>query len=242
LTLPRYRRVVVKLSGEALAGAAGTGADPASLARVADEVLSVHSLGVQVAVVVGGGNYFRGRMADGWGISRAEADNIGMLGTVMNALMLRGALTARTDADVRVMTAVPIHSVAEPFIRLRAVHHLERGFIVVLAGGIGQPYVTTDYPAVQRALELDADALLVAKHGVDGVYDSDPKHNPDAAKFTTLTYEEALAADIRIMDTSAFVLANEQSLTMHVFDVAAYGAMRAICQGDDGIGTKITAK
>ena len=234
--------MVVKLSGEALAGAAGTGADPASLARVADEVLSVHSLGVQVAVVVGGGNYFRGRMADGWGISRAEADNIGMLGTVMNALMLRGALTARTDADVRVMTAVPIHSVAEPFIRLRAVHHLERGFIVVLAGGIGQPYVTTDYPAVQRALELDADALLVAKHGVDGVYDSDPKHNPDAAKFTTLTYEEALAADIRIMDTSAFVLANEQSLTMHVFDVAAYGAMRAICQGDDGIGTKITAK
>jgi len=234
--------VVVKLSGEALAGAAGTGADPASLARVADEVLSVHNLGVQVAVVVGGGNYFRGRMADGWGISRAEADNIGMLGTVMNALMLRGALTARTDVDVRVMTAVPIHSVAEPFIRLRAVHHLERGFIVVLAGGIGQPYVTTDYPAVQRALELDADALLVAKHGVDGVYDSDPKHNPDAEKFTTLTYEEALAADIRIMDTSAFVLANEQSLTMHVFDVAAYGAMRAICEGDDGIGTKITAK
>jgi uridylate kinase len=242
LTLPRYRRVVVKLSGEALAGAAGTGADPASLARVADEVLSVHSLGVQVAVVVGGGNYFRGRMADGWGISRAEADNIGMLGTVMNALMLRGALTARTDADVRVMTAVPIHSVAEPFIRLRAVHHLERGFIVVLAGGIGQPYVTTDYPAVQRALELDADALLVAKHGVDGVYESDPKHNPGAGKFTTLTYEEALAADIRIMDTSAFVLANEQALTMHVFDVAAYGAMRAICEGDDGIGTKITAK
>ena len=234
--------MVVKLSGEALAGAAGTGADPASLARVADEVLSVHNLGVEVAVVVGGGNYFRGRMADGWGISRAEADNIGMLGTVMNALMLRGALTARTDVDVRVMTAVPIHSVAEPFIRLRAVHHLERGFIVVLAGGIGQPYVTTDYPAVQRALELDADALLVAKHGVDGVYDSDPKHNPDAEKFTTLTYEEALAADIRIMDTSAFVLANEQSLTMHVFDVAAYGAMRAICEGDDSIGTKITAK
>jgi uridylate kinase len=234
--------VVVKLSGEALAGAAGTGADPASLARVSDEVLSLHNIGVQVAVVVGGGNYFRGRMADGWGISRAEADNIGMLGTLMNALMLRGALTARTDADIRVMTAVPIHSVAEPFIRLRAVHHLERGMIVVLAGGIGQPYVTTDYPAVQRALELDADALLVAKHGVDGVYDSDPKHNPDAGKFTTLTYEEALAADIRIMDTSAFVLANEQSLTMHVFDVAAYGAMRAICEGDDGIGTKITAK
>ena len=124
--MPRYRRVVVKLSGEALSGSAGSGVDPASLARVADEVLSVHNLGVQVAVVVGGGNYFRGRMADGWGISRAEADNIGMLGTVMNALMLRGALTARTDAEIRVMTAVPIHSVAEPFIRLKALYHLER--------------------------------------------------------------------------------------------------------------------
>jgi uridylate kinase len=239
--LPRYHRVVVKLSGEALAGAAGTGADPASLARVADEVLSVHELGVEVAVVVGGGNYFRGRMADGWGISRAEADNIGMLGTVMNALMLRGALTARTDADIRVMTAVPIHSVAEPFIRLRAVHHLERGMIVVLAGGIGQPYVTTDYPAVQRALELDADALLVAKHGVDGVYDADPKHHPDAKRYTSLTYDEALAAGVRIMDTSAFVLANEQSLTMHVFDVGAVGVMRGICEGLE-LGTKISVK
>jgi uridylate kinase len=241
LTLPRYRRVVVKLSGEALAGPAGTGADPASLARVANEVLSLHQLGVQVAVVVGGGNYFRGRMADGWGISRAEADNIGMLGTVMNALMLRGALTARTDTDVRVMTAVPIHSVAEPFIRLRAVHHLDRGMIVLLAGGIGQPYVTTDYPAVQRALELDADALLVAKQGVDGVYDSDPKLNPDAVRFTSLTYDEAIAAGVRVMDTSAFVLANEQGLTMHVFDVAAVGVMRDICEGVEH-GTRISAK
>jgi uridylate kinase len=241
LTLPRYRRVIVKLSGEALSGTAGSGVDPASLARVAEEVLSLHSLGVQVGVVVGGGNYFRGRMADGWGISRAEADNIGMLGTVMNALMLRGALTARTETDIRVMTAIPITSVAEPFIRLRAISHLERGYIVVLAGGIGQPYVTTDYPAVQRSLELDADALLVAKHGVDGVYDSDPKLNPDAVRFTSLTYEEALAADIRIMDTSAFVLANEQDLTMHVFDVGAIGVMRSICQGGDD-GTMITAK
>jgi uridylate kinase len=180
-------------------------------------------------------------MAEGWGISRAEADNIGMLGTVMNALMLRGALTARTDAEIRVMTAVPMNSIAEPFIQLRAMHHLDRGFIVVLAGGIGQPYVTTDYPAVQRALELEADALLVAKHGVDGVYDSDPKHNPDAVRFTTLTYEEAIAADIRIMDTSAFVLANEQALTMHVFDVAAVGVMKSICEGGED-GTRITAK
>jgi uridylate kinase len=239
--VPRYRRVLVKLSGEALAGSAGTGADPASLARVAEELLSLHEIGVEVAVVVGGGNYFRGRMAEGWGISRAEADNIGMLATVMNALMLRGALTARTETDVRVMTAMPIHSVAEEFIRLRAVHHLERGYIVLLAGGIGQPYVTTDYPAVQRALELECDALLVAKHGVDGVYNDDPRVNPDAKKYATLTYDEAIAADIRVMDTSAFVLANEQKLTMHVFDVAAIGVMRGICEGEE-LGTRITAK
>jgi uridylate kinase len=237
----RYHRVVVKLSGEALAGAAGSGADPASLAKVADEVLAVRELDVQIAVVVGGGNFFRGRMAAGWGISRAEADNIGMLGTVMNALMLRGALTARTDIDIRVMTAIPIESVAEPFIRLRAIRHLERGSIVLLAGGIGQPYVTTDYPAVQRALEVEADALLVAKRGVDGVYDSDPKLNPGAVRFERLTYDEALAMGVRVMDTSAFVLANEQALTMHVFDVAAAGAMRQICEGAD-IGTRISPK
>ena len=237
----RYRRVVLKLSGEALAGPAGSGADPASLAHVAREILSVHDLGVQIAVVVGGGNYFRGRMADGWGISRAEADNIGMLGTVMNALMLRGVLTASGASDVRVMTAMPMESVAEPFIRLRAIRHLDRGLIVMLAGGIGQPYVTTDYTAVQRALELDADALLVAKHGVDGVYDSDPRVNPAATRYTHLTYDEALAARVRVMDTSAFVLASEQGLTMHVFDVAAVGVMRRICEGDD-LGTRISAK
>jgi len=239
--MPRYNRVVVKLSGEAFAGPTGWGVDPESFSRSADEVLSMHELGVQVAVVVGGGNYFRGRMAEGWGISRAEADNIGMLGTIMNALMLRGVLTARTDVDIRVMTAVPMHSVAEPFIRLRAVRHLEHGSIVLLAGGIGQPYVTTDYPAVQRALELDADALLVAKRGVDGVYDSDPNVTPGAVRYERLTYDEAIAIGVRVMDTNAFVLANEQALTMHVFDVAAAGAMREICAGAD-LGTKISAK
>jgi uridylate kinase len=235
----RYSRVVVKLSGEALAGDAGWGTDPAILAQLADEILTVHGLGVQVAVVIGGGNYFRGRMAEGWGIGRAEADNIGMLGTVMNALMMRGVLTARSTTDVRVMTAVPMQSVAEPFIRLRADRHLRRGLIVLLAGGIGQPYVTTDYPAVQRALELDADALLVAKRGVDGVYDSDPNVNPGAKRYTDLTYREALAAGVKVMDESAFVLANEQRLLMHVFDVAAKGAMKAICEGED-VGTRIT--
>jgi len=237
---PRYSRVVVKLSGEALAGPTGWGVDPKKLGELADELLAVHELGVELAVVIGGGNYFRGRMAQSWGIPRAEADNIGMLGTVMNALMLRGALTARTASDVRVMTAIEMQSVAEPFIRLRAERHLRRGLIVLLAGGIGQPYVTTDYPGVQRALELEADALLVAKRGVDGVYDSDPRENPDAVRYSELTYEEALAAGVRVMDTSAFVLANEQRLTMHVFDVGAVGVMRKICEGAD-LGTRISA-
>ena len=237
--MARYRRVLIKLSGEALAGDDGWGVDPAGLAHLADEVLSVHELGVQIAVVVGGGNYFRGRMAEGWGIGRAEADSIGMLGTVMNALMLRGALTARTSTDVRVMTAVPIQSVAEPFIRLRALRHLDHNLIVVLAGGIGQPYVTTDYPAVQRSLELEVDALLVAKRGVDGVYDRDPRKHPDATRFDRLTYDQALAAGVQVMDTSALVLANEQDLTMHVFDVAAQGVMRGICVGAD-LGTVVT--
>lgn len=236
--MARYQRVVLKLSGEALAGSNGWGVDPAALAHLAEEVLSVQRLGVAVAVVVGGGNYFRGRMADDWGIGQAEADNIGMLGTVMNALMLRGALTARTDVGVRVMTAIPMQTVAEPFIRLRAMRHLDRGLIVVLAGGIGQPYVTTDYPAVQRALELDADALLVAKRGVDGVYDKDPNKNADAVRFDRLSHQDALAAGVRVMDTSALVLASERKLTMHVFDVAATGVMRMICEGAD-VGTRI---
>jgi uridylate kinase len=234
----RYSRVVVKLSGEALAGTAGTGADPGSLARLADELLSVHRLGVQLGVVVGGGNYFRGRMAEGWGISRAEADNIGILGTVMNALMLRGVLTGRGAGDVRVMTAVPMQSVAEPFIRLRADRHLRHGLIVLLAGGIGQPYVTTDYPSVQRALELEADALLVAKRGVDGVYDRDPNQHPTAQRFDVMTHEEAVRGRVKVMDESAFVLASEQKLPMHIFDVSAPGAMQRICQGED-IGTLI---
>lgn len=237
--LSRYVRVVLKLSGESLAGASGWGVEPEALAHLAREVLTVHDLGVQVAVVVGGGNYFRGRMADGWGIGRPEADNIGMLGTVMNALMLRGALTGRTDADVRVMTAIPMQSVAEPFIRLRAISHLEQQRIVILAGGIGQPYVTTDYPAVQRALELEAGALLVAKRGIDAVYDKDPNKFADAIRYDRLTFVQALAQGIQVMDTSALVLASEQGLRLHVFDVAADGLMRQVCLGED-VGTLIT--
>ena len=233
LTLPRYRRVVVKLSGEALAGAAGSGVDPANLARVADEVLSVHNLGVQVAVVVGGGNYFRGRMADGWGISRAEADNIGMLGTVMNGILMRGVLKHRGLEDVRLMTAVPIQSVAEPFIRLRAISHLEREHLVLLAAGIGNPYVTTDYASVQRAIEVRAEAILLAKHGVDGIYDSDPRTNPNARRYDTLGYNDVLERDLRVMDQTAIVLARDHGLPLHVFDFDERDAITKICHGEN---------
>jgi uridylate kinase len=234
----RYRRVVIKLSGAALSGPEPVGLDDRALEHVATEVLAVADRGVQVAVVVGGGNFFRGRLAEQWGIERAEADNVGILGTVMNGLMLRGVLKARSARDVRVMTAIPIPAVAEPFIRLRAQAHLDRGSLLILAGGIGQPYVTTDYPAVQRALELEADALLVAKHGVDGVYTSDPHVDAHARRFDRLTFADALAADLRVMDQAAFILARDHGLTLHVFDVARAGAMAAILAGEP-VGTRI---
>lgn len=235
----RYRRVVIKLSGAALSGREPVGLDAPALEHVADEVLEVAGCGVQVAVVVGGGNFFRGSLAGQWGIERAEADAVGILGTVMNGLMLHGVLKARGDREVRVMTAVPIPSVAEPFIRLRAQAHLDKGYIVVAAGGIGQPYVTTDYPSVQRALELDADALFVAKHGVDGVYTGDPHTDPGARRYERLNFHDAVAADLRVMDPSAFILARDHNLTLHLFDIRQTDAMRRILAGES-VGTEIS--
>lgn len=235
----RYRRIVIKLSGAALSGPELVGLDASALEHVADEVLAVADTSVQVAVVVGGGNFFRGSLADHWGIERAEADSVGILGTVMNGLMLRGVLKARGSREVRVMTAIPIPSVAEPFIRLRAQAHLDKGYIVILSGGIGQPYVTTDYPSVQRALELDADALMVAKNGVDGVYSADPKHDPGAQRYERLTFSEAIAKDLRVMDPSAFILARDHDLTLHVFNIARPGAMFQILDGQS-VGTEIS--
>jgi uridylate kinase len=236
----RYRRVVVKLSGRALAGSEPIGLDPAALEHLADEILGVADQGVEIAVVVGGGNFFRGSLAEHWGIERAEADSVGILGTVMNGLMLRGVLNARGDREVRVMTALPIPTVAEPFIRLRAQAHLDKGHIVILAGGIGQPYVTTDYPSVQRALELDADALLVAKHGVDGVYTADPHRDPTAQRYETLPFSEAIAKDLRIMDPAAFILARDHDLPLHIFDIQRHSAMTQILNGEP-VGTEISS-
>jgi uridylate kinase len=229
----RYRRVVIKLSGRAFAGAAPFGLDSKALGYVADQLIAARELGVEEAVVVGGGNFFRGNVADEWDIERAEADNMGMLGTVMNGILLRGVLKHRGLDDVRVMTAFPIPSMAEPFIRLRAVSHLERDRLVLLAGGIGQPYVTTDYPAVQRAIELRADAILLAKHGTDGIYDRDPRKDPGALRYDSLGYNDVLERDLRVMDQAAIVLARDYALPLHVFDFDEHGAISAICLGEN---------
>lgn len=239
--MTRYKRVLVKLSGGAVAGDHEIGFDPKAVERIIDEILSIKELGVEVAIVIGGGNIFRGNLAQGWRIGRAEADNIGMLGTVVNSLMLRGALKARSQHEVRVMTAIPMEAIAEPFIRLRGVHHLEKGYIVILAGGIGQPFVTTDYPAVQRAIELQCDAILVAKQGVDGVFTADPKKNPDAKRYRTLAYDDFIQEKLRIMDQSALLLARDYSLPIHIFNFTQTGAMKKVCTGEE-VGTFIGPK
>ena len=233
-----YKRIVIKLSGRAIAGADEFGFSSEALTHLASEVVAVRRLGVQVAIMVGGGNVFRGNRSQTWGIDRVEADSIGMLATLMNALLLRGRLGALGEPQVRVMTAVPMDAVAEPYIRLRAIHHMEKGSVLILAGGNGQPFQTTDYPSVQRAIEIDADAVLVAKHGVDGVYDRDPNRDASATKFATLSYAETIARGIAVMDQSAFILARDHAMPLHVFDIDRAGAMAAICTGEH-VGTTI---
>lgn len=237
----RYKRVLIKLSGGAVAGSSEFGFEPERLNHIAREIMSVVNMGVEVALVIGGGNIFRGNMAESWGIERAEADNIGTLATVINSLMLRGVLKANTDKEVRVMTALPVTSVAEPYIRLRAIHHLEKGYIVIFAGGNGQPYVTTDYPSVQRAIEVNCDALLVAKQGVDGVLEADPKLNKNARRFKSLHYNDVIQQDLKVMDQAAFILARDYNLPIHVFNFDKPGSMKEICEGVNN-GTIISAQ
>lgn len=229
----RYRRVLVKISGGALAGELGETFDHTQLEHIANEILAMTDHGVEVAMVIGGGNIFRGRMAEVWGIDPVEADNIGTLGTVINSLMLRGVLKSKTEKEVRVMTAIPIASVAEPYIRLRAIHHLEKGYLVIFAGGNGQPFVTTDYPAVQRALETHCDAIFAAKQGVDGVYTADPKKNKRAKRYQTLNYDDVVKGNLMVMDQSAMLLARDHRLPVHVFDFQQSNVMAQICQGEN---------
>ena len=234
----KYQRIMMKLSGGAMSGEDGWGFDPKTINHIADQILQLHRKGIQIAVMVGGGNIFKGELADNWGIERAEADNIGMMATVINSLLLRGVLQARGDVEVRVMTAIPINTVAEPFIRLRAIHHLENQFIVLLAAGTGNPYVTTDYPAVQRAIELRAEALLAAKNGIDGVYSSDPNKDPSARRYRSISYDKVISDNIKVLDQAAILLARDHHLPIHVFDFDAPGVMVRLCDGET-IGTEI---
>ncbi len=229
--MARYKKILIKLSGAAVAGQDKFGFNADAVNGIVKQVFAATEKGVQVSLVIGGGNIFRGSFSTEWGIERAEADHIGMLGTVMNSLMLRAALKSHGAGDVRVMTAIPMDAVAEPYIRLRAQKHLERGSIVIFAAGIGQPYVTTDYTAVQRSLEIQADAILVAKNGVNGVFSADPQVDAKAQCYSSLSYDDFIARDLKVMDQSALLLARDHQVPLHVFNFDQENSVSAILEG-----------
>lgn len=232
-----YQRVLVKLSGEALAGPVGFGIDPHVANFIAKEILSIYSLGRQIAIVVGGGNFIRGETfsAEG-GIDRTVADQMGMLGTLMNSLALQSAIE-KAGAPVRVQSAIAISQVAESFIRRRAVRHLEKGRVVVIACGTGNPYFTTDTAAVLRALEIEAEVLIKATK-VDGIYDSDPRKNPAAVKYATLEYSEAISKRLAVMDQTAFTMCREHALPVIVLNFNETGALARAVTGEQ-VGTLV---
>lgn len=236
-----YQRILLKLSGEALMGSQSTGIDPKIVNQIAQEVKSVQELGVQVAIVVGGGNIFRGvQSSAALGMDRAAADYVGMLATVMNGLVLQGVLES-LKVNTRVQSAIGMQAIAEPYIRRRAIRHLEKGRVVIFAAGTGNPFFTTDTTAALRAAEIDANVMLMAKHGVDGVYDSDPKKNSHARKFTHLTYNEVLSKELKVIDAAAVALAQESSIPIIVFDFSGKGVIKQIVQGEK-VGTLIGDK
>jgi len=233
-----YRRVMLKLSGEVLAGEKGIGVDPGVVALIARQIAEVAvDTGVQIAVVVGGGNYFRGRELTIAGMDRGRADYMGMLGTVMNCLALQDFIEQR-GVETRVQTAITMGQVAEPYVPRRAVRHLEKGRIVIFGAGLGQPFFSTDTTAAQRALEVGAQAVLMGKQGVDGVYDSDPKTNPGAVRFDTLSYSEFLARGLKVADATAISLCREHALPIVVFDLLTDGNIGRAVRGEK-IGTVI---
>ena len=224
-----YRRVLLKISGEALMGEQEFGLDPVVVQRVADEIKSVLKLGVEVCVVIGGGNIFRGVSGAATGMERATADYMGMLATVINALSLQSALEQK-DVQTRVQSALPISAVCEPYIRRRAVRHMEKGRVVIFAAGTGNPFFTTDTAAALRATEMGCDALLKATK-VDGVYTADPVKDPKAVRYERLSYMECLSKDLKVMDASAISLARENRIPILVFSIHNHGAFAEVVQG-----------
>jgi len=233
-----YGRVLLKLSGEVFGGNKGIGVDPDVLADVAKQIADVVRSGVQIAIVVGGGNFFRGAELSERGMERSRADYMGMLGTVMNCLALQDFLE-KEGVDTRVQTAITMGQVAEPYVPRRAIRHLEKGRVVIFGAGAGMPFFTTDTVAAQRALEIGAGALLLAKSGVDGVYNADPRKDPSATKFDTISYDEVLQKSLAVADAAAFSLCRENRLPIVVFDLMNNGNIGRAVRGEK-IGTLVS--
>jgi uridylate kinase len=231
------RRVLLKLSGEALMGDLTFGIDPDMLNAIAGQLKAVQEMGVQVAIVVGGGNIYRGAAAEAAGMDRATADYAGMLATIINAIALQDALE-RSDVTVRTQSAITVTAVAEPYIRRRAIRHLEKGRVVIFAAGTGNPYMTTDTAAALRAVEIDAEVLLMAKKNVNGVFEADPSKDPSARKFRTLSYLDALNRRLQVMDSTALTLCMENSLPIVVFNLRSPRSIELAASGKDS-GTRI---
>ncbi|MEZ0471941.1 UMP kinase [Luteimonas salinilitoris] len=234
-----YRRILLKLSGEALMGDEDYGIDPKVIGRLAREVVEAQQAGAEIALVVGGGNIFRGAGLAAGGMDRVTGDQMGMLATVINALAMQDALE-KVGAKARVMSAIKINDVCEDYIRRRAIRHLEKGRIVIFAAGTGNPFFTTDSGAALRAIEIGADLLLKATK-VDGVYDADPKKNPAATRFETLSYDEVIARNLQVMDTAAFALCRDSELPLRIFDMSQPGQLLRILKGEP-IGTLVQGR
>ena len=237
-TRGKYRRVLLKLSGEVFGGEKGIGVDPLVMQDVAKQIGDAVRGGVQMAIVVGGGNFFRGAELQQLGMDRARADYMGMLGTVMNCLALQDFLE-KDGVDPRVQTAITMGQVAEPYIPLRAIRHLEKGRVVIFGAGAGMPFFTTDTVAAQRALEIKSEALLLAKSGVDGVYSADPKKDPKAVKFDTISYDDVISKSLAVADAAAFSLCRENHLPIVVFDLMTNGNIGRAVRGEK-IGTLVS--
>ena len=233
-----YKRVLLKLSGEVFGGEKGIGVDPDVVHDVASQIAEVVRGGTQIGIVVGGGNYFRGAELQQRGMDRARADYMGMLGTVMNCLALQDFLE-KEGIDTRVQTAITMGQVAEPYIPRRAIRHLEKGRVVIFGAGAGMPFFTTDTVAAQRALEVSAEALLLAKSGVDGVYSADPKKDPSAVKYQTVSFNDVLSKSLAVADAAAFSLCRENKLPIVVFDLKNKGNIARAVRGDS-VGTLVS--
>ncbi|MFC0232593.1 UMP kinase [Vagococcus entomophilus] len=237
---PKYQRVILKVSGEALAGDKGFGINPPVIEQIGKEIKDIYELGVEISIVVGGGNIWRGNIGAEMGMERAQADYMGMLATVMNALALQDTLE-NLDVPTRVQTSIEMRQIAEPYIRRKAVRHLEKGRVVIFAGGTGNPYFSTDTTAALRAAEIGADVILMAKNNVDGVYSADPKQDKAAVKYSELTHLDVISKGLAVMDTTASSLSMDNDIPLVVFNLNEPGNIKRVCLGEN-IGTTVRGK